>query len=329
MPSHPHTSAWSALQARGDAARPDSRSTPRPRPEAASPRRRSRRSAAIPPRQRPSTFPQQEVAAAAPAAEAVDTGQAKSGPALLRAWSNNGAVRVAVGVVATVALIFSIQRTVNTPEEIIEAPQLSANAGQTPNIAPSPAQEMYVPAVGIHADFDAEPCRVKGGAIDPENMATACTYTADDRPYSLPGTTAEDLVVVAGHTGAGVSGVFDNLYDGGSDEHRVNVGDKLYLRTEASGDNWLVYTATDLHDPDKDGLADDATVWGDEPQPGRLLTISCIQPANLWQPAVRNAVVGWQLESVVSPDDGSNAPDRVSPDEVQPVPYPGKEPASA
>lgn len=329
MPSHPHTSAWAALQARDDAARPDSRSTARPRPEAARPRRRPRRSADTTPRQHPVAFPRQEAAAAAPVSREANTSQAKARPGLLRAWSDNGAVRVAVGVVATVALIFSIQRTVETPEEITQAPQLSAHAGQPPAIAPSPAQEMYVPAVGIHADFDAEPCQVTDGAIDPENMDTACTYTADDRPYSLPGTTAEDLVVVAGHTGAGVSGVFDNLYDGGSDEHRVSVGDKLYLRTEASGDDWLVYTATDLHDPDKGGLADDSAVWGDGPQPGRLLTISCIQPANLWQPAVRNAVVGWQLESVVSPDAGNDAPDQVSPDEVQPVPYPGKEPASA
>ncbi|MEX3507755.1 hypothetical protein VVR85_10230 [Corynebacterium sp. LK2590] len=328
MPSHPHTSAWAALQARGDAARPDSRSATRPRPEADGPRRRPRRRTDATPQQHPLAFPQQEAPAATPASTQVDTAESKDRPGLLRAWSNNGAVRVAVGVVATVALIFSIQRTVDTPEEITQAPQLSAHAGEAPAIAPSPAQEMYVPAVGIHANFDAEPCRVKDGAIDPENMDTACTYTADNRPYSLPGPTAEDLVVVAGHTGAGVPGVFDNLYDGGSDEHRINVGDKLYLRTAASGDDWLVYTATDLHDPNKGGLADDASVWGDGPQPGRLLTISCIQPANLWQPAVRNAVVGWQLESVVSPDAGSDAPDQVSPDEVQPVPYPGKEPAT-
>ena len=30
--------------------------------------------------------------------------------------------------------------------------------------------------------------------------------------------------------------------------------------------------------------------------PGRLLTISCIQPANPLKAAVRNAVVGWQFE---------------------------------
>ena len=127
-------------------------------------------------------------------------------------------------------------------------------------------------------------------------MNKACTYTADDRPYSLPGTTAQDIVVIAGHTGAGVPGVFNNLYDGSANEHKVHLGDKLYVRTANSGQNWLIYTATDLHDPDKQGLSDDASIWGDGPMPGRLLTISCIQPANPLEPAVRNAVVGWQYE---------------------------------
>ena len=34
--------------------------------------------------------------------------------------------------------------------------------------------------------------------------------------------------------------------------------------------------------------------------PGRLLTISCVQPANLFHPSVRNAVVGWQFTGVTA-----------------------------
>ncbi|WP_406992222.1 hypothetical protein, partial [Acinetobacter baumannii] len=63
-----------------------------------------------------------------------------------------------------------------------------------------------------------------------------------------------------------------------------------------SDQNWLIYAATDLHDPDKQGLAGDSSAWGDDATPGRLLTISCIQPANPLEAAVRNAVVGWQYE---------------------------------
>lgn len=221
---------------------------------------------------------------------------------LRRAWYRNGVVRVAVGIAASVALVLSIKQSIPTPEEIASAPVLPSQDQSVPPIAPSQPVEMYISSAGIHAEFDQQPCRVRDGAIDPENMGTACIYTAPDRPYSLPGTTAEDLVVIAGHTGAGVAGIFDNLYDGKSDRHMVAVGDALYLRTEASGADWLVYSATDLHSPEKSSLADDSDVWGDAAQPGRLLTISCIQPANLWQSAVRNAVVGWQFTGIAMPE---------------------------
>ena len=37
--------------------------------------------------------------------------------------------------------------------------------------------------------------------------------------------------------------------------------------------------------------------------PGRLLTITCIQPANPFQDSVRNAVIGWQYQGVVTADE--------------------------
>ena len=114
-------------------------------------------------------------------------------------------------------------------------------------------------------------------------------------------------MVIAGHTGSGVEAVFDKLYDGSADHHTVRAGDVLYLRTEASGEAWLKYTATDFHDPVKASLSSDTSIWGDGPTPGRLLTISCIQPP-FYQQSVRNAVVGWQFAGVAGPIDGSAEP---------------------
>lgn len=162
--------------------------------------------------------------------------------------------------------------------------------------------EMFIPSVGLRAQFEDGPCRVRADALDPATLDKACVYTASDRPYSLPGPDAEDLVVVAGHTGAGVHGVFDQLFDGSSDQHTIRVGDVLYLRTadsEAAGGKWLSYRATDLHDPVKEVMASDVDIWGDGPRPGRLLTISCIQPRNILADSVRNAVIGWQFSSVL------------------------------
>lgn len=181
-----------------------------------------------------------------------------------------------------------------TPPEDLENNEVVAE--QSPTINPSPVIEMYVPALNMHATFEEGSCRVKDGAINPDTMDKACTYTSEDKPYSLPGTNAKDIVVITGHTGAGVPAVFNDLYDGAKDKHKVSIGDKLYLRTKESGDTWLVYSATDLHDPEKQGLSQSPEIWGEGPMPGRLLTISCIQPANLLAPAVRNAVVGWQFQ---------------------------------
>lgn len=212
-----------------------------------------------------------------------------------RAGTRRIVARAGVGIFVILAAVAVWQREAPVkPPEGLETNEVIAE--QSPPIAPSAAEEMFIPAIDVHADFEDGACRVKNGAIDPATLDKACTYTADDKPYSLPGTNSPDIVVIAGHTGAGVPAVFDNLYDGSADHHRVKVGDKLYLRTADSGDNWLVYAATDLHDPVKEGLSEDSSVWGEGATPGRLLTISCIQPANPLQASVRNAVVGWQFQ---------------------------------
>ncbi|WP_411709392.1 hypothetical protein [Corynebacterium sp. LaCa116] len=200
---------------------------------------------------------------------------------------------VVLGIVAAVGLS-------GRPKAPTPPPSTEVAAEPAAAIEPSPAVEISIPSIDVRANFEDGSCRVKDDKINPDSMREACTYTAEGKPYSLPGTDSPDIVVIAGHTGAGVPAVFNNLYDGRANEHKVSIGDKLYLRTENSGDEWLVYTATDLHDPSKDGLEQDTSIWGEGPMPGRLLTISCIQPANLLATAVRNAVVGWQFDGVAT-----------------------------
>lgn len=199
---------------------------------------------------------------------------------------------VLVGIIAALKLNQEPDTPAPQPTEVVTEPAAV--------IEPSPAVEMYIPTIDVRASFEEGSCRVKDNKINPDSMNKACTYTAEDKPYSLPGTDSPDIVVIAGHTGAGVPAVFNNLYDGRADEHKAAVGDKLYLRTQNSGEQWLVYTATDLHDPSKEGLEQDESIWGADAKPGRLLTISCIQPANPLAAAVRNAVVGWQFEGVTT-----------------------------
>lgn len=216
--------------------------------------------------------------------------------------------RAATAVVAAVMLLFGLFRAfgVNgeSEEETVATVVPSESTTQAVvEVAPSRPLEMTVPNVNLHANFEPNVCQYKNGAIDPSTLSEACVYTAEDRPYSLPGTNAQDIVVVAGHAAAGVPAVFDKLYDPGNGRHTVTIGDALYVRTEASGDRWLKYQATDLHEPEKTALSQSQDIWGTAPMPGRLLTITCIQPANPFAPSVKNAVVGWQFQGVVNADE--------------------------
>lgn len=216
--------------------------------------------------------------------------------------------RAAAASVAAVMLLFGLFRAfgVNgTSEEHNEATVVAPESTTQVmgEVAPSRPLEMTVPNVNLHANFEQNDCKYKNGAIDPSTLSEACVYTAEDRPYSLPGTNAPDIVVVAGHAAAGVPAIFDKLYDPGNERHTVAVGDAMYVRTEQSGDRWLKYEATDLHEPEKTALSQSADIWGTGPMPGRLLTITCIQPANPFAPSVKNAVVGWQFQGVVSAEE--------------------------
>ena len=253
-----------------------------------------RRQAPAPQRRTPPRTAAQRPTPPRPQRTRPSTQPAQRTPARRRGLTLAAILAVAVlGIAAAVGLTTGSESPTPPPPTEVAAEPAAV-------IEPSPAVEMSIPSIDVRADFEDGSCRVKDDKINPDSMREACTYTAEGKPYALPGTDSPDIVVIAGHTGAGVPAVFNNLYDGRANEHKVSIGDKLYLRTENSGDEWLVYTATDLHDPSKDGLEQDSSIWGEGPMPGRLLTISCIQPANLLAAAVRNAVVGWQFDGVAT-----------------------------
>lgn len=217
---------------------------------------------------------------------------------------------LAVGAIAGALMPLAIR--LGTPAEEEAAPvsvekQEPAPSPDEPFIIPDGRPlEMYVPAIGLVAGFEQESCRLVDGLIDPATLDLACAYIAPDRPYRLPGSNTDDIVVIAGHAGAGTDAVFDPLYNPDADHHNVQIGDVMYIRTETSGEHWLKYAVSDLHSPEKGSLSKDVSVWGEGATPGRLLTISCIQPA--FAPSVRNAVVGWQFAGIAGPGAALPAP---------------------
>ena len=198
-------------------------------------------------------------------------------------------------------LLFAIVRACGGPADPEPQPQAETQSSTTTSatttttqappahIEASRPQEMVVPAIGMNAKFEDGDCRVVKGNVDPDGLNKACAYTAPDKPYQLPGTDAGDIVVIAGHAAAGVPAVFDKLYNP-ENAHTLKIGDTMYLRTANSGEWWLKYEVTDLHDPMKDALANAPEIWGNDPTPGRLVTISCVQPTNPFEDSVLSLI---------------------------------------
>lgn len=159
-------------------------------------------------------------------------------------------------------------------------------------IAPSRPVEMRIPSLDMTATFDDKNCRVDGGAIVPASVDRACAFTADDRPYVLPGTSSGDIVVLAGDGGG--AGTFRSL----GDERSLTPGASMYLKTRESGDRWLKYQVTDLHEPYMGALPDTADIWGNVPMPGRLLTIARAAGTGSSEGDASFVVAGWQLQGV-------------------------------
>lgn len=186
------------------------------------------------------------------------------------------------------------------------APTESVDVGEF--VEKSRPTEIIIPAIGVRANFSGGVCHFHDGVLDPESATEACIFTAENKPYQLPGSEAEDIVVIAGQAGGDGLAVFSKLWSEPSGESGLIPNDALYLRTDASGDKWLKYHATDFHSAGEEGLSHSADVWGTGPMPGRLLTISAIRPegedADVDAPSgseqVHNAIVGWQFTGVVS-----------------------------
>lgn len=118
-------------------------------------------------------------------------------------------IAIALLIVIILAAITAVVSRGGDYDEASEEAVISTSASPAPldiTVKPSRPVEMYIPSIDLRADFEAENCAVTDGAIDPDTMSEACTYTSDDRPYSQPGTDASDIVVIAGHTGASMPG---------------------------------------------------------------------------------------------------------------------------
>ena len=139
---------------------------------------------------------------------------------------------------------------------------------------------------------------------DLSHMDQACVaYRPGEKDWSaklqLPGTDNDGQVVMFGHTWRQGAAAFNLLYDWQAQRTMLRAGDEMWVKTEASGNRWLVYTYTgEMRTPAKPNLSTNQWAWPEKPRPGRLLTIGCRQPDNLGIHSYENLVFEWMFSRV-------------------------------
>lgn len=141
------------------------------------------------------------------------------------------------------------------------------------------------------------------GAIWPRLDAVdeACPYTRAGSSWTLPGSHAAGMSLIAGHTSQEGFAAFDGLYDWRSQSFALRRGDEMRVRTKASGTRWLVYRATGFMTPRRAGAGSLAALsqdWSRSPKAGRLFTVGCLQPSQNGAEPVQNIVIAWDFERV-------------------------------
>ena len=174
------------------------------------------------------------------------------------------------------------------PVPTTKPPQKPAKMPRIPGARPT---ALYVPAVGRTTPVSQAQCDMQGGALHPQEMLRACSYTARRPSFALPGTHVKDIAVIAGHTWRTGDAAFNPLYNWRKEQSNLVVGDYVKLKTTASDKRCLAYEVTKFTAVAKSQLADRKDIWGNKARPGILVLVGCKQQSD--GPSVKNVV--WEL----------------------------------
>lgn len=182
----------------------------------------------------------------------------------------------------------------------VEASVPPAAAAPSPSPAPpapiaaSAVQQLYIPAPDPSMVIDdpvlAMPSNCRR-VIEPPLDGPDIAKVFQCMDFAMPGTDTADNVVVAGHSSHYVTTTFNKLYQQGASL----TGRYVYVRTAASGSQWLRYVVQNVYEPLKTDLPYQEQIW--KPTPGRLILVTCLQEDGL-EKSVKNFIVVAQFDSV-------------------------------
>lgn len=195
---------------------------------------------------------------------------------------------------------------VGLPEPLTSESPTSTATTKPVVIKQSRPVELYQPDTKLRTDVLVLPAEDR----DPIHPPTLFHAYWDPEPVGNNGglgTSTPDLALIAGHSwNQNDKTVFNPLYNWETGKYGIKVGDRLFVRTEASGKRWLVYKLQKVFTPQKgdgpDSLKNSKEIWGTDanPKPNHLLVITCKQKAEAGQASTQNIVFDFVFESVVS-----------------------------
>ena len=136
---------------------------------------------------------------------------------------------------------------------------------EQPTIKPSRVTQIFVPAtepsyVINNGVTELNSCMPQ---IDPplDGKGIGSVYECMD--FARPGTSSQGLSILAGHSSCRVDTVFNRLNEQGD----TLIGREVLLKTETSGNKWLVYQINAAYKPDKNELPYMEEIWGNSETP--------------------------------------------------------------
>jgi hypothetical protein len=218
-------------------------------------------------------------------------------------------IGVAVAVVLACVAVFYFTAAMST-QALPQAPALTPTqkpaatqqATETPtssptpviSIAGSPVTQIYVPSDNpddvINSQVYPMPTSCQN-VIEPPESGQNFQKVFQCTDFAMPGTATATNAVVAGHSSKYITTVFNRLYAQGASL----IGKLVYIRTQASGDHWLVYKVQNVYEPLKTELPYMEQIWA--PTEGRLIIVTCLQDSE-HALSVRNFIVVTQFQGV-------------------------------
>ena len=144
------------------------------------------------------------------------------------------------------------------------------------SIAPSPVTQLFVPSLDANLEINNGVLPLDGcrNEINPplDGYHIGAVYECMD--FEHPSSASTSISVLAGHSSCLTDTVFNRL----NVQRDTLIGREVWIKTQASGNKWLIYQIETTYEPLKSELGNMEEIWGSSEikTDGKLALITCL-----------------------------------------------------